>query len=188
MSSSRLSAAAMTVAAMLAIGSPTSARTPSRFDDGSFEYPRAPVNLFTPYYPGQSIGPWLVTGQTVDLIGQGTWQATEGDQSVDLNAAGAVNQTFTTTPGTTYTVTYALAGNPDNNPPVKTGKALVDGQDRQDFSFDTTGRSHADMGYARRQFTFVAANPTTELTFASTTGADHHGPVIDDVLVTAGSP
>lgn len=38
------------------------------------------------------------------------------------------------------------------------------------------------MGYVTRQFTFVANNPATRLTFASTTGTAY-GPVIDDVQV-----
>ncbi|GLF95096.1 choice-of-anchor C family protein [Streptomyces yaizuensis] len=157
----------------------------SRFHDGSFEYPRAPANLFTPYFPGQSIGPWSVTRGAVDLIGAGTWQAAEGDQSVDLNGTSAVSQTFTTTPGSTYTVTYALAGNPtDTAPAVKTGQALIDGQEAQSFSFDVTGRTYAAMGYVTRQFAFVANAATTTLAFVSTTGPTAaNGPVIDDVRV-----
>ncbi|GGO95631.1 choice-of-anchor C family protein [Wenjunlia tyrosinilytica] len=157
----------------------------SRFDDGSFETPLAPAGSFQTYAAAQSIGPWRVTTGSVDLIGAGYWQAAEGDQSVDLNGTspGAVAQTFTTTPGTKYTVTYSLAGNPGTPPVVKTGKVLVDGQDFQDFSFDITGKSSTNMGYVTRQLTFVARNPTTTLTFASTTANSARGPVIDDVLV-----
>ncbi|GAA2252685.1 hypothetical protein GCM10010232_46390 [Streptomyces amakusaensis] len=161
----------------------------SRFHDGSFEYPRAPANLFTPYFPGEDIGPWSVTLGAVDLIGAGTWQAAEGDQSVDLNGTSAVSQTFTTTPGTAYTVTYALAGNPtDTAPAVKTGQVLIDGQELQNFSFDVTGKTYAAMGYVTRQFVFVANASTTTVAFVSTTGPTAaNGPVIDDVRVEARS-
>lgn len=157
----------------------------SRFDDGSFEYPRAPRNSFATYTAGQAIGPWTVGG-SVDLIGQGYWQAAEGDQSVDLNGAnaGSVSQTFTTVPGQTYTVTYALAGNP-GAPAVKTGRALVDGQVFQDFSFNVTGKTVTSMGWIRRQFTFVAGGATTTLAFASTTPGSAAGPALDDVTVIA---
>ncbi|QDY75169.1 choice-of-anchor C family protein [Streptomyces qinzhouensis] len=157
----------------------------SRFHDGSFEYPRAPAGLFTPYFPGQDIGPWSVTLGAVDLIGAGTWQAAEGDQSVDLNGTGAVSQTFTTTPGSTYTVTYALAGNPTAaDPAVKTGRVLVDGQDSQNFSFDVTGKTYAAMGYVTRRLSFVANASTTTVAFVSTTGPTAaNGPVIDDVCI-----
>ncbi|PJE99514.1 hypothetical protein CUT44_03065 [Streptomyces carminius] len=166
-------------------GTAVAAPTVSRFDDGSFEYPAVAAGTFRTLGAGAATGPWKVTSGAVDLIGAGYWQAAEGDQSVDLNATvpGAVAQTFTTTPGTAYTVTYSLAGNPDAVSPVKTGRALVDGQNFQGFSFDTTGRTLTDMGYVTRRFTFVANNPTTTLGFASTTPNSARGPVIDDVRV-----
>ncbi|MFI9273418.1 choice-of-anchor C family protein [Kitasatospora sp. NPDC052896] len=159
--------------------------TPSHFDDGSFETPRVAANTFQDFTTGQSIGPWQVTSGTVDLIGAGYWQAAEGDQSVDLNGTntGAVAQTFSTDSGKCYTVTYALAGNPAASPTVKTGEALIDGQDFQDFSFDVTGKTFANMGYVYRQFTFIATNASTTVTFASTTPNSDAGPVIDDVRI-----
>ncbi|MGD3111388.1 choice-of-anchor C family protein [Streptomyces sp. YGL11-2] len=159
----------------------------SHFDDGSFEYPAVKPKSFDEYAAGQSIGPWKVTSGTVDLIGAGYWDAAEGDQSLDLNGndPGAVAQTFATTPGTTYTVSYSLAGNPqlDHRPAMKTGKVLIDGQNVQDFSFDVTGKSETNMGYVRRQVTFVARGTSTTLGFASTTPHSPTGPVIDDVTV-----
>ncbi|WP_043262960.1 choice-of-anchor C family protein [Streptomyces sp. CT34] len=159
----------------------------SHFDDGSFEYPTVKPKTFDEYAAGQFIGPWKVTSGTVDLIGAGYWDAAEGDQSLDLNGnnPGSVAQTFATTPGTTYTVSYSLAGNPqlDRRPAVKTGKVLIDGQDFQHFSFDVTGKSETNMGYVRRQVTFVARGRSTTLGFASTTRHSATGPVIDDVTV-----
>ncbi|MFF2847333.1 choice-of-anchor C family protein [Streptomyces sp. NPDC058001] len=190
----RTCTAAIASAALLAgvstvLTSPANAAAAaSRFDDGSFEYPKAPANAFLTYTAGQAVGPWEVAGGSVDLIGKGFWQAAEGDQSIDLNgtAAGTVSQTFTTTPGATYTVSYALAGNPGPGQPsnlaLKTGKALIDGQDFQDFSFNITGKTPANMGYVTRQFTFVATGATSTLTFVSTiTGP--WGPVLDNVQV-----
>src|SRR5512139_751777 len=95
------------IAAVCALftGVGTAAAAASRFDDGSFENPVA-APPFQTFPSGQSIGPWLVTSGTVDLVGPTTWLAAEGNQSVDLNGAntGAVAQTFTTVPGTKYTV------------------------------------------------------------------------------------
>jgi choice-of-anchor C domain-containing protein len=156
----------------------------SRFDNGSFESPRIASNTFVTFGAGQFIGPWRINSGSADLIGLGYWQAAEGDQSLDLNGVvpGAVSQTFTTIPGTTYSVTYRLAGNPGSGPTVKTGVALIDGQNFQDFSFDITGKTRANMGYVGRQFAFVATNDTTTLAFTSTNpGA--YGPVLDDVIV-----
>ncbi|WP_392896236.1 choice-of-anchor C family protein [Streptomyces sp. LN699] len=194
MAVSRTALVAVTVAALLSAGSGLALAAPaaaavSRFDDGSFEYPAAPVNAFTTVGAGQSIGPWKVTGGAVDLIGAGFWQAAEGDQSVDLNGSqpGAIAQTFATTAGQRYTVTYSLAANPEGGPAVKTGRVLLDGQNIQDFSFDSTGRTRPAMGYVTRQVTFVAGAGSTTIGFASTV-AGAYGPVIDDVRVQSCCP
>ncbi|MFD0273565.1 choice-of-anchor C family protein [Kitasatospora sp. NPDC127111] len=189
----RFAVAALLVAGATALTAPAHAagghRALSHFDDGSFETPKAPANAFTGLTAGQTVGPWKVTAGSVDLIGAGFWQAAEGDQSLDLNGSnsGTVAQSFTTVPGTTYSVTYALAGNPEGGPALRTGRALIDGQDFQDFSFDVTGRSRAAMGYVGRQFTFVAQGTSTTLSFASTV-AGAYGPVIDDVQVKECKP
>ncbi|MGW7691916.1 choice-of-anchor C family protein [Streptomyces asiaticus] len=187
----RIFVAAVSVAGVLAgtgAGAATAAAV-SRFDDGSFETPRVSANSFVNLTSGQTIGPWRVTAGNVDLIGDGFWQAAEGDQSVDLNGGGAgtVEQTFTTVPGKKYSVTYSLAGNPVGGPTMRTGKVLVNGQNFQDFSFDVTGKTTADMGYVTREVTFVARGTSTTLAFASTNGGAY-GPVIDDVMVSACTP
>ncbi|MFC8448848.1 choice-of-anchor C family protein [Kitasatospora sp. NPDC057223] len=181
---------AATSVLLASAGATASAQTVSRFDDGSFENPRAAANSFSTVSAGQSIGPWRVTAANVDLIGAGFWQAAEGDQSVDLNGgnAGAVAQTFTTVPGATYTVTYALAGNPAGAPALKTGTALIDGQNFQDFSFNITGKTLRDMGYVYRQFTFQATGSATVVSFASTTPNSAYGPVVDDVRIERCAP
>ncbi|MFB8237593.1 choice-of-anchor C family protein [Kitasatospora purpeofusca] len=192
-SRTRIAAVALLVATATALAVPAQAaggnRALSRFDDGSFETPKAPANSFTPLTAGQTIGPWSVASGSVDLIGAGFWQAAEGDQSVDLNgnSAGTVTQRFTTVPGATYSVTYSLAGNPAGAPALKTGRALIDGQNFQDFSFDVTGRTFAAMGYVGRQFTFVAQGASTTLGFTSTIGGSY-GPVVDNVQVQECKP
>lgn len=167
-----------------------SAAAAVRLQDGGFESPRVAPRTFDEFTAGQSFGPWRVVSGSVDLIGAGYWQAAQGVQSLDLNGnnTGAVSQTFATVPRRTYSVTYALAGNPEAGPTVKTGKVLVDGQAFQDFSFDTTGKNNTNMGYVYRQVTFVATGPSTTLTFASTTLRSPAGPVVDDVKVTPCPP
>lgn len=171
---------------------PRAVSVPPVFGDGSFETPTAPAKSFTTRTAGQTIGPWTVTKGSVDHIGAGYWAAAEGDQSVDLNGvqAGGVAQTFATTPGTRYKVTYSVAANYVGGPVVKTGRVLVNGQEAQSFSFDSTGKTAVDMGYSSESFEFSAAVPQTTLTFDSTTvtasgGASAYGPVLDAVTVTA---
>ncbi|ROQ68846.1 choice-of-anchor C domain-containing protein [Streptomyces sp. 840.1] len=184
-----LTAAAAAASSVLLVCTGTAVAAPSHFDDGSFEYPVSTPGGFRDLVAGQSIGPWQVTSGSVDHMGAGSWQAAEGDQSVDLSGvnAGTVAQTFTTVPGRKYSVTYALAGNPAGPPVVKSGKVLVNGQNFQDFTFDITGRTTRNMGYVYRQVNFVATNSTTTLGFASSVNTAY-GPVVDDVTVVACPP
>ncbi|MET7671317.1 DUF642 domain-containing protein [Micromonospora luteifusca] len=151
------------------------------FADG-FESP-AITNDFVEFAAGQQFGPWTVTTGTVGLTRD--WQAAEGNQSLDLNgfSPGAVARTMPTKLLTTYRVSYALAGNPDNGPLIVTGKVTANGHTVDSFSFDTAGDTPSDMGYVYRTFYFTnVLSSATVLQFASTT-ADAFGPVIDDVRV-----
>lgn len=155
--------------------------------NGGFESPTAPAGSFQRLPVGSTLGAWTVTANDVDLSGAGFWQTAEGDQSLDLEGGpgfGAVSQSVTTVPLlTTFRVRFALAGNPAGGPAVKTVRVLANGQVIGDFSFDTTGKGLANMGYVHREVAFVSTRLLTTLTFASTTGSGY-GPVIDDVRVT----
>ncbi|GAA4621622.1 hypothetical protein GCM10023196_010620 [Actinoallomurus vinaceus] len=152
--------------------------------NGSFETPVVRPGTFQTFAGGQFIGPWRVTGASVDLIGAGFWQAADGRQSLDLSggAAGGVIQTFSTRPGVRYEVIYSLAGNPQGPPAVKTGQVFINGALAQNFSFDVTGHTIANMGYVTRAVTFRATGVSTTVQFTSTTNTAF-GPVIDDVGV-----
>jgi choice-of-anchor C domain-containing protein len=163
----------------------TPADAASGFSDGSFETPIVQPRTFHTYFAGESFGPWTVTSGSVELNGAGFWQHADGNQSLDLDGAdtGAAAQTFSTSLLTKYKVTYALAGNPDDIPAVKTGKVLVNGRLAQNFSFDTTGTSRTNMGYVTKGFTFLSSGGSTTLEFVSTTTPGGYGPVIDNVRV-----
>ncbi|MBM0278238.1 DUF642 domain-containing protein [Micromonospora tarensis] len=172
-------AVALSVVLTALTASPAAAATV--FTDG-FENPVISGD-FTEFAAGQQIGSWTVTTGTVGLTRD--WQAAEGDQSLDLNgfSPGAVARTLPTKLLTTYRVSYALAGNPDNGPLIATGRVTANGQTVDSFSFDTTGHTPSDMGYVYRTFYFTnVLSAATVLQFASTT-ADAFGPVIDDVRV-----
>jgi choice-of-anchor C domain-containing protein len=174
----------LTALSSLAIFTATPASAATSFSDGSFESPVVAPNTFQTFFAGQSIGPWRVTQGSVDLIGQGFWQAADGVQSLDLdgNEQGAVAQTFSTLPLLKYEVSFKLAGNPQSGPTVKTGQVLVNGQVVKKFSFDITGKTFSNMGYVSQEFTFLASGSSTTLEFASTTPG-YFGPVIDKVEV-----
>ena len=68
-----------------------------------------------------SIDGWTVDAGSVDWIGT-YWPAQDGAMSIDMSGvdAGTLSQTFETTIGNTYTVSFLLSGNPAGPPTVKT--------------------------------------------------------------------
>ncbi|MEV6281899.1 choice-of-anchor C family protein [Kribbella sp. NPDC051770] len=147
-----------------------------------FETPRLTVE-FKGFGPGQQLDGWTVTSGGVDLTTD--WQDAEGRQSLDLNGSspGAIARTFATQLLTTYKVTYALAGNTEGPPALKSGRVAVNGQELDTFTFDIAGKSNANMGWTYRTFYFTnLLDSTATLEFASTS-LQAWGPVIDDVKV-----
>jgi len=161
--------------------------------NGSFEDATFNPGPHATLSPGSTaIDHWTVsTGGNIDYTGT-TWEAADGGRSIDLNGTqpeGGIEQEIATTPGTTYLVTFAMAGNPAGLPVVKTMEVLAIGSSVQtspSFSYDTTGRSIPDdMGWVSKSWTFIADAPSTILQFRSTTADSiYYGPALDDVSVT----
>ena len=144
-----------------------------------------------------SIPGWLVGGiypAGVDYIG-GYWQPGAGDRSIDLSGStqgdgqmwGSIAQTFDTTPGQTYQVSFLLAGNPDNGPTVKTVDLFVDLTSYGTRTFDVTGKTRSNMGWVTESFLFTAVSNSETITFRSdpTDNNTFFGPALDNVSVTA---
>ena len=158
--------------------------------DGDFTSPSGGGGFAT-YGSGSSMGPWLVTQGSVDLIG-GYWQApTAGGGSVDLDGyfqTGGISQGLTLGAGS-YTLHFFLSGNPDSGLGVKTVQVAV-GDAFQNFSYDTStaGNSHGDMRYVLETLNFTTAGPTT-LQFTSVDDpSSAFGPVIGGVSVSGAVP
>jgi choice-of-anchor C domain-containing protein len=149
----------------------------------TFETPVVAPGTFQLFTIGRQIGPWTVTQGDVHLIGAGFWEAADGVQSLDLDGSvnGGIARDFDTLPLLTYRVSYSVAGNWQGAPVVKTGDVRVNGVVRQQFTFDTTAATNADMNYARKTFLFLATGFSTELEFVSTVAPQGYGAVIDDV-------
>lgn len=154
------------------------------FEDGPEPDPAGPG--FTPVEAGAATIPgWSVTRGSVDYIGP-YWQHADGRRSIDLNGnePGTIAQTFRTRKGATYRLTFSLAGN--NCGDAGGAKTLVvraAGRE-QEFTFDATGRTYADMGWVVRSWEFTAEADETTLEFASTTEESVAcGPALDRVSV-----
>ncbi|ONI71786.1 hypothetical protein BWI15_16765 [Kribbella sp. ALI-6-A] len=147
-----------------------------------FEDPALGVE-FHDYVAGQQFGGWTVTSGSVDLTTD--WQDAEGRQSLDLNGSndGSVARTLPATLLTTYKVTFAVAGNPEGGPVVKSGNVKVNGQQVDTFTFSVAGKNNWNMGWVYRSFYFTnLLSNSSVLEFAGTTGSAW-GAVIDDVKV-----
>ncbi len=144
-----------------------------------------------------SIANWTVIGsgiRAIDYI-NGYWVASDGVRSLDLNGRpgpGGIEQVLATNPGTLYTVTFDMAGNPDGGPTIKTMDVSAIGAttvQTQSYAFDTTGATRTAMGWTPMTFAFVAENASTTLRFMSTVvypGDPSNvgwGPALDNVSV-----
>jgi choice-of-anchor C domain-containing protein len=130
---------------------------------------------------------WTVSQGSIDYIGT-FWQASNGSRSLDLSGAnaGGIQQTFNTTVGKTYRVTFDLAGNPNTSPTIKQMRISAAGSSAN-FSFDITGKSTTNMGWLSKSWDFTANSTTTTLEFISLTNS-FDGPALDNVSVIALSP
>jgi uncharacterized protein (TIGR03437 family) len=136
---------------------------------------------------------WTVSVGNIDYVG-GLWTAEDGSRSIDLegsggtcvlytNCPGGIAQSFPTVAGQQYTVTFYLAGNVFGDPVVKTILFSAAGQS-QSYTFDTTGFSAGNMGWAQIIWNFTASDTTTTLEFDSADDPPTGwGPVIDNVSV-----
>jgi len=154
--------------------------------NGGFEA-SGPIAAWRSLGAGSAAVPgWHVTSGTGALVG-GFWRANSGSNSLEVGSpgAGAVAQTIATVPGRRYRLSFALAGNPDGPPRVKT-LVVTAGATTRTFTFDVAGRSRAAMGWANESLGFAAPGTATTIRFARLDGGASawFGPAIDDVSVT----
>lgn len=185
----------------LAGGATALAQQPaSLIRNGSFEEGPAP-RVFLNLAGGSTVIPgWVVTGEGVDLVGAGYWASSDGSYAIDLDGSarsrvtppfvrGGIAQTFPTTAGRRYRVTFDLAGNPNQPPAIKPLRISAAGQ-ADTMTFDATGRTGRAMGWTSTSWTFTAAADSTTLEFASLTESPQTGyaAAIDRVAVIALDP
>jgi len=166
---------------------PRPASPTNLIQNGSFEMGPDPGALITLGAGATSITAWRVTSRTIDYIGS-YWNASNGRRSIDLDGtpgAGGIAQSFATTPGQEYVVTFDLCGNPELLPAIKKMQVNAAGQSAE-FSFDSSGSNKSAMGWEKKTWRFKASATTTTIEFLSLDDADSSGgPVIDNVGVVA---
>ena len=109
---------------------------------------------------------------SIDRLSEPRWQSKTGGRAVDLNGCspGIIYQDVATTKGTTYKVSYAIAGNPEAERGPKVMSIRWEGIEVARKTFNTTGHTNTSMGWLQRSLTVRAANSTSSksrLEFAS---------------------
>lgn len=156
--------------------------------NGGFEYgPGAPFGTFVTLSKGDtSLSGWSITRGSVD-VKHGYFQVIEGKYDLDLsgNEAGAIEQYLNTTAGTTYTLSFLLAGNPDQNSIGNTVHTVrvTTGDDENRFVFNSANQTRTNMGWVTKTVTFTAKTTRTLLRFDSVENTPC-GVVLDRVSVT----
>jgi choice-of-anchor C domain-containing protein len=178
--------------AALLLGLAASARVEEKnfLVNGSFEDGPDPEAFKSLDEDATDIKGWVVSRGQIDYIGT-HWKHADGKRSLDLGGSpgfGAVKQTFDTTKGQKYRVTFSLAGNPAGMVPVKKLGVKAAGK-KEFFEFDTTGKSTDDMGWVTKTWEFTAEDARTTLEFFNAMTEDPFaGPALDNVSVVAVKP
>jgi len=164
--------------------------------NGSFEESMVKSASFQDMAAGSTaIKGWTVTLHHINYIG-GLSMASNGTHSLDLEGSmcntrstseclGGVKQTFATTSGQKYDVSFDLSGNPYGAPKIKTLKVSAAGQS-QTFTFNVTGHSTRSMGWKTQHWTFTANAAETTIEFDSADAVPNvsgWGPALDNVVV-----
>jgi hypothetical protein len=146
---------------------------PNDTDFGSF------VRFFSPP-PNTDITGWTITGSSggnpnnVDLIHSSLYPAYQGNQSLDMEgnigASGVIEQSFSTTVGDTYTLSFAYGNNPSGS--GASMNILVTGTGtllNNNVSHNTS--TFANMDYKLFSGNFVADSSTATLQFSAITNS-----------------
>ena len=156
--------------------------------NGSFEEGPEVDRYVSLEVDSEAIKGWTVTRGQIDYIGT-HWKAAAGNRSVDLNGSpgyGGLEQSFATTPGRKYKVTFAMAGTPvafGGDGAVKILCVRAAGK-KEAFSADATGKTSEDMGWVKKTWEFTATDDKTTLEFHTLDADDPNcGPALDDVSV-----
>jgi choice-of-anchor C domain-containing protein len=136
------------------------------------------------------IAGWKVNNDVL-IMGDG-WENAHGSRSILLQGGkqrGGVEQTFETTKGQRYKVTFSLSANPNNGgwpPEMRTTRIEVTAAGTsQTFTFDCTDKTPLDMGWVAKEWEFKAMDAKTTLAFSVVDAKNNawYGPALDNVRV-----
>lgn len=160
--------------------------------NGGFEQPSVPGSCCTTTPPDALPG-WSVTAGDVNVV-IGTFGSTngnlayQGSQYLDLVGQapnGALQQSFATIAGQTYTVSFAYSHNLFGGAPSASGTFSVD---VLGGLLTHTGGTTNDLGWSTYFGQFVANGSSATIAFAGAQSTDNAGLFLDAVSVTGAVP
>ena len=169
--------------------------------NGSFETPLVPVGGFTNFLTGSTgITGWTVVGPEVSVVSTNyasfgfTFPAQDGKQWLDLtgdvsNTVEGVKQTFATTPGTSYNLSYFVGNQVNPGGPwgvTSTVNVLVNGVLIQ-TAVNSMGAGGRTQVWEQFTTSFLATSSSTTLEFLNEDPPNDNSNGLDNVVVTPGS-
>ena len=144
---------------------------------------------FTTLPGGSTVIPgWTIGGHSVDYIGN-YWMAQDGTHSIDLagNGIGSLAQTFATTAGNLYNLSFWIGRNPDGGIDPRTGSLSVGGVVIPLLYSGTGGR--ANMQWQNVIVPFNATSGSTTINFAAdASSSNFFGLALDSVSISSPVP
>ena len=162
---------------------------PARADliiNGGFEDPG--TGYYSTIGAGEpSLTGWSVLSGSVDVVSADLYPSFEGSQSLDLDGSspGTIEQSFATTIGGSYLLTFAYANNPGRVALANVSVAGVGSSDLLDAGITHGSSTGSDMDYVAFEARFTANSATTTLRFTSLDDPGSRGGIaLDAVSVT----
>lgn len=164
------------------------------FSNGDFETGTNPVGQTTLPNGSTNVTGWTTIGSQSVYFGN-SFQAFSGSRSVGVYGTSGVTQTFSVTPGQTYTVSFRYSAFPRNDGQVDgLTSNVVSGAQNASItvgfpnSFSSTVHNQDSAVWLPVSYSFVAADTQAVLTFLGVSGgifAASGQAIIDNVAVTA---
>ena len=136
---------------------------------------------------------WTVTSNNVDIVpGPGTWGTPQdGAQMLDLvgyGSTGGIAQSFATTIGATYNLSFYYANNPYPSGAYSAQVTVTGAGSLLSSGFTHTTSTPSNMDWVHFTGSFTADSNVTTLAFNETAGGGNAGVFLDNVSVTGGVP
>jgi hypothetical protein len=151
---------------------------------GNYGAPDSSGSGYATYNAGRTIDGWTVGGAGVDIINDAYAPVPFPESThyaVDLSAlsAGSLTQSFSTTSGDFYSVSFYLSGNGTGAPDVKTTVYADNGSPTDTTSYT----SSYSGGWTQYTYGFTATSASTTISFTSLVDTPQ-GPTIDYIQLT----